>query len=1283
MEDEDGRCLLDVICDPQALNDFLHGSNKVPGQTASAVEGFSSQVSTSTTCVEISFLEDDILGSPASSAQGVDEPCDILQRSLQEANITQQTLQEEADPAGRLLAQPFPQPPSAARPRKLSAGLPTDLGAASQQPLPATVAPQTLRRRPLSTHFVNEGIGVPQSVLPVRPSSGARAHTTSNGSPRAPGLGQLQMVNRQPGQTAGMSTGPNHQRSITEHSPSSGSYAPASPSEDPVLPRSSMSLSQRGSTLPGNSLFANASLSQSAQPVTVMAATSGQRLRAPGPTQNVTLHTTPPPVQPKHCVNIQPKPVQISPKPSLSPTSPALQTALQIQMEAVLQQEAPQNLTFVAGGRSICGRGQGHPATLDSSLTRQQTRPSLGKPLGIQVLNSGGGLVTRPPSAPRAAIPGRSQFMLSEHLAGTSAFSRAQQLSAGHAGVAARVLGSQGPPAQLGTRQSLPAQILTGQNVAGDLTSFGQVFATPNAQLALGHGRARLLPGPLQLQATQLAPSTLLQVPAHLSTGFAQPRSSGQRAKTVAQVYSLLNQTTVLNNTGPVGQGGNLQQLSTISSKSSAVQPQTSTDAPCLRLLQAHTPAQSPFQLMDTQHPPSLSVTAPPTSHTAAENTSKLINQQDGRSALNADQLLLFRQKEQKQQLLYQQALKLQQEKGLSLTSSGGLSVPVTADSVPTSVITGSGSGTAAQAKANLVPANTVRKEPKNQPVLPQAQSSHFLPALASQAAPGMITDLTGLNVALSKVPIQFQKVGKGITHITSAGNTQSVLPEEPVGSLKQSAGTILNKADLLLERFCKDQTSVMQPDCNTPFHSFEDTVFRLLPYHVCKGTMPSNVDFNKVDEEFEVVSKKLLKQTQAMLNKYRMLLFEESRRTKPSAEMVMIDRMFIQEEKVAFLEAKQLARDSPDAYISSVFQPDITNSPPTSTCLLVAPNEFVQSTTPITATKLVIKQARSWPSDTCATGSLAGEVEDTVASSRPSPMKTYTAGTRGGLRLKIKQEAGYSKVVHNTALDQLSVDPATLCSGSRGSSTSPFNHSSRVCDCTVSSAAETQLLEHLDSRGTLELAKGERNSHRSCSPNGGSDPARTSLPQHSAMCELGGSSCSLGTGAQHLSSNSRTAASGWRDLKQGSAEGRLGERSDDSTSKLMKELAEVENAITQGLTKAGSVGDLHWELPLPQPKRRKSDSVDNASFSSDSPQDSALNHHLQSAINSILDLQRLQTSEEEQSMAEPPESAELSISLFSPEASSGGFMQPGQQGSFVGAGTSTLEEAVNSILSD
>lgn len=126
------------------------------------------------------------------------------------------------------------------------------------------------------------------------------------------------------------------------------------------------------------------------------------------------------------------------------------------------------------------------------------------------------------------------------------------------------------------------------------------------------------------------------------------------------------------------------------------------------------------------------------------------------------------------------------------------------------------------------------------------------------------------------------------------------------------------------------------------------------------------------VDEEFETVSTQLLKRTQAMLNKYRLLLLEESRvgfsssgvspccelflwglggvllagredgkeavvlslttscqdplfphllfhmsflstqRVSPSAEMVMIDRMFIQEEKTTLALDKQLAKEKP-----------------------------------------------------------------------------------------------------------------------------------------------------------------------------------------------------------------------------------------------------------------------------------------------------------------------------------------------------------------------------------
>ncbi|KAI2591987.1 BICRA isoform 2, partial [Pan troglodytes] len=123
MDDEDGRCLLDVICDPQALNDFLHGSEKLdsddlldnPGEAQSAFyEGPGLHVQEASgnhlnpepnqpaPSVDLDFLEDDILGSPATGgggggSGGADQPCDILQQSLQEANITEQTLEAEAE----------------------------------------------------------------------------------------------------------------------------------------------------------------------------------------------------------------------------------------------------------------------------------------------------------------------------------------------------------------------------------------------------------------------------------------------------------------------------------------------------------------------------------------------------------------------------------------------------------------------------------------------------------------------------------------------------------------------------------------------------------------------------------------------------------------------------------------------------------------------------------------------------------------------------------------------------------------------------------------------------------------------------------------------------------------------------------------------------------------------------------------------------------------------------------------------------------------------------------
>uniref|UniRef100_A0A4W3JLU4 GLTSCR protein conserved domain-containing protein n=1 Tax=Callorhinchus milii TaxID=7868 RepID=A0A4W3JLU4_CALMI len=1041
-------------------------------------EGNTSQIQSNTSCVDLFFLEDDILGSPANSSvqQNSDEPCDILQQSLQEANITQQTLQEEADLAANVLqAQPYSQLHSATQVTEETLQLfgsgSTDIGGLAQQQPPAIITQQPLLQQPVNAQFVNKTISVQRLIHQVGLNSIAitpiaSIQTRSNGSPRRTSIGQIQMVDQHAGQTAMMSIGQHHQQLITKSGQSAqmttlppGSYLSA-PGVDQQLTVNSSISSQfqknvAGTNLNGNSLFAN--VTQASQQVTVRPTINSQVIHTPVSAQNI-IQKTPTPIQPKHRVNIQPKLIQISPKPSFSPNSSTLQTALKLQTEAALQQQkAQQNLTFVAGTPSqnvlLSTQGPTVAQSISANLIKQQpqqVQPNVGKPVSVQVLNQGGSIVIQPQSVPQAVMPGTNQFIVPGHT-------------------------------------SLPAQILTAQNVAGQLTNFSQVFAAPNAQLAVGQGTTHILSGPLQLQPGQLAQPTLFQMPAQLSGNFpAQSQTSSQptlvqQGQTIVQGVPVPNQITVLNNSGQLGQSMNVQQSGGNSSSTNIVQKQPSSDAE--------------LPTMGNGQPP---------------------------------------------------VLMIQQAQINNLDEGGNLWAHC--------------------------------RTPHPFPPPLSAPPSRFCPILV------LLLDV----------------------------------PTFPLCLLLPTA-----HSHVLLEQFCKDQNSFMQPDCKTAFKTFEDTVFSLLPYHVCKGMLPSEEDFKKVDDEFEAVSAQLLKRTQTMLNKYRLLLFEESRRAKPSAEMVMIDRMFIQDEKVALVEAKQLARERPgeivflllfiDAYISSVFNPSTL---PSSSCSSAASTDLVQSSTQISATKLVIKQARNSPSVTWATGSPLSNAEIDVLPSRSKPLKTYVASSRGGLKLKIKHEAGCSKVVHNTALDQLSLPVMSSLSEKSPSNlpVTPLSQSNGNVNC-MASPAEKPPKDYLNRNGFPDLI------------------------------------------------------------------------TDDSTSNLMKELAAVEDALAQGLMKiesADEVPDLRWELPLSQPKRRKSDSVDNASFSSDSPQDSTLNEHLQSAINSILDLQRLQHSSEEQTTTNnPPDSAEMDIPQFSPMASSEDFIEPESHGGLVGAGTSTLEEAVNSILDD
>ncbi|XP_066540403.1 BRD4-interacting chromatin-remodeling complex-associated protein isoform X2 [Hoplias malabaricus] len=342
--------------------------------------------------------------------------------------------------------------------------------------------------------------------------------------------------------------------------------------------------------------------------------------------------------------------------------------------------------------------------------------------------------------------------------------------------------------------------------------------------------------------------------------------------------------------------------------------------------------------------------------------------------------------------------------------------------------------------------------------------------AQAAQAKAGVISGVGSLT--LGKPGLQIQVLNSGLSQMPA------LQPPLQTQTLKRPFSMEPSKEARMLEQLRKLQGSVLQPDYSSPFRSFEDTLQRLLPYHLYQGMAPSSQDYRKVDDEFENVSCQLLRRTQAMLDKYRHLLFEESRRLGPSAEMVMIDRMFIQEEKMALNQDRILAKEKPEEFVAnscllnrvaestvrpmSVELSSVRTGPSAGTAAqsTPTPSPAPPSVTPVATaaptsapfppTKLVIKQGGSgalvsWSTScsptaaavvrpsaepiaqtserssgrTSSTARSAEDDEDALPqrTSKP-PIKTYEARQRIGLKLKIKQEAGFSKVVHNTALD-------------------------------------------------------------------------------------------------------------------------------------------------------------------------------------------------------------------------------------------------------------------------
>nr|XP_035143315.1 BRD4-interacting chromatin-remodeling complex-associated protein isoform X5 [Callithrix jacchus] len=1299
MDDEDGRCLLDVICDPQALNDFLHGSEKLdsddlldnPGEAQSAFyEGPGLHVQEASgnhlnpepnqpaPSVDLDFLEDDILGSPATGGGGgggggADQPCDILQQSLQEANITEQTLEAEAELDLGPFQLPTLQPADggagptgaggaaavAAGPQALFPGS-TDLLGLQAPPTVLThqalVPPQDVVNKALSVQPFLQPVGLGNVTLQPIPGLQGLPNGSPGGATAATlGLAPIQVV----GQPVMALNTPTSQL-LAKQVPVSGYLASAAGPSEPVT-LASAGVSPQGAglviqknlpaavatTLNGNSVFGGAGAASVSS-----GAPTGQPLAvAPGlgssplvPAPNVILHRTPTPIQPKPAGVLPPKLYQLTPKP-FTPAGATL--TIQGEPGALPQQpKAPQNLTFMAAGKA----GQnvvlsGFPApALQANVFKQppatttgaappQPPGALSKPMSVHLLNQGSSIVI----PAQHMLPGQNQFLLP----GAPAVQLPQSLSALPANVGGQILAAAAPHTG---GQLIANPILTNQNLAGPL-SLGPVLAPHSG----AHSAHILSAAPIQV-----GQPALFQMPVSLAAGSlptqSQPAPTGPAATTVLQGVTLPPSAVAMLNTPdglvqpttPAAATGEAAPVLTVQPAPQAP-PAVSTPLPLgLQQPQAQQPPQAPTP--QAAAPPQ--ATTPQPSPGLASSPEKIVLGQPPSAAptaiLTQDSLQMFLP-----QMVTTPFPALPQPKALLERFHqvpSGIILQNKAAGAPATPQTSTSLGpltspTASVLVSGQAPSGTPTT-PSHAPA-PAPMATTGLPPLLPAENKAFASNLPSLNVAKAASsgpgkPSGLQaggEAGQGAEGrlLRGKGLSLTLLPqyESKLSGLKKPPMLQPSKEACFLEHLHKHQGSVLHPDYKTAFPSFEDALHRLLPYHVYQGTLPSPNDYHKVDEEFETVSTQLLKRTQAMLNKYRLLLLEESRRVSPSAEMVMIDRMFIQEEKTTLALDKQLAKEKPDEYVSSsrsLGLPVTASSeghrlpghgPPSSS----APGTCAQPP-PHLPTKLVIRHggaggspsvtwarassslSSSSSSSSSATSSLDADEDGPMPSRNRPPIKTYEARSRIGLKLKIKQEAGLSKVVHNTALDpvhQPPPPPAALKVAEPPPRPPPPPPPTGQMNGTVDhpppTAPERKPLGTTPHCPRLPLRKTYRE-------NVGDPGAQEGVPAGRAR---GGSPAPLPA------------------------------KVDEATSGLIRELAAVEDELYQRMLKgappepaasaAQGTGDSGWEAPtLPPAKRRKSESpdVDQASFSSDSPQDDTLTEHLQSAIDSILNLQQV-----------------------------------------------------------
>ncbi|XP_054577778.1 BRD4-interacting chromatin-remodeling complex-associated protein-like [Eptesicus fuscus] len=817
MDDDDDSCLLDLIGDPQALNYFLHGpsnkssnddltnagysaansnsifansSNADPKSSLKAVsnqlgEGPSDGLPLSSS---LQFLEDELESSPLPDLTE-DQPFDILQKSLQEANITEQTLAEEAYldasiGSSQQFAQAQLHPSSSASFTQAS-----NVSNYSGQ----TLQPIGVTHVPVGASFASNTVGVQHGFMQHVGISVPSQHLSN--SSQLSGSGQIQLIGSFGNQPSMMTI--NNLDGSQIILKGSGQQAPSNVSGGLLVHRQ---------TPNGNSLFGNSSSSPVAQPVTVPF--NSTNFQTSLPVHNIIIQRGLAPNSNKVPINIQPKPIQMG-----------QQNTYNVNNLGIQQHHVQQGISF-ASASSPQGSVVG-PHMSVNIVNQQNTR----KPGTSQPVSSAAGSIVIHSPMGQSHTP-QSQFLVPTSLSvssnsvhhvqtinGQLVQTQSSQLISGQA-ASEHVMLNRNSSNMLRTNQPYSGQMLNSQNTV-QLVS-GQTFAASGSPVIVNHASPQIVGGQMPLQ--QASPTVL-----HLSPGQSSVSQGRPGFTTMPSVTSM------------------------------------------------SAPSRFPVSSSSTVHPSLGSAV------------------QSGASGSNFT--------------------------GDQLTQPNRTPVPVSvshrlpvSSSKPTSTFSNApGAGTQqqffCQAQKKCLNQTCPISASKTPDGLRQAQ----IPGLLSTALPGQDSGSKVISASLGTAQPQQEKVG-------SSPGQPAVQVDGHSGGQKRPATKQLTKGAFILQQLQRDQAHAVTPD-KSQFRSLSDAVQRLLSYHVCQGSMPTEEDLRKVDNEFETVATQLLKRTQAMLNKYRCLLLEDAMRINPSAEMVMIDRMFNQEERASLSRDKRLALVDPEGF--------------------------------------------------------------------------------------------------------------------------------------------------------------------------------------------------------------------------------------------------------------------------------------------------------------------------------------------------------------------------------